>query len=68
MAMDVVSIFNELYAQLVGFRRRMVAHRLEPRRLELRGERQLDAGAMRSRNEFVHFVLSIQRRNSAHNR
>lgn len=38
MAMDVVSVFNELHAQLVRVCRRMVADRTKPRRFGILGK------------------------------
>lgn len=49
MAMDVVGVFDELHAQLVGLRRRMVADSVEPRRSgRVCQKQQLDVGAVRS--------------------
>jgi len=38
MAMDVVSVFNELHAQLVRVCHRMVADRTKPRRFGILGK------------------------------
>lgn len=69
MAVDAVGVFDELYAQLVGFRRRMVAHSPESRRFGSIGKgQQFDEGTVCPRSVLVHFVFPVQRRDSAHDR
>lgn len=69
MAVDAAGILDELYAQLVRLRGRMVADRTQPRRPGRVGEeQQFDVGTVRPRNVLVHLMLLVQRRDTAHNR
>lgn len=69
MAVDAAGVLDELYAQLVGLRGRMVADRTQPRRPGRVGEEQkFDVGTVRPGNVLVHLVLPVQRRDTAHNR
>lgn len=69
MAVDVVGVLDELYAQLVGFRGRVVADRSQPRRSgRVCEEQQLVVDAVRPGDVLVHLVLPVQRRDPAHDR